>query len=472
MANPSLMPNSKLYLDINFLTMDIFAQNNYLYVPGGNHNTFEAFKKYPDFPTNANGKYVLDYYNDKSKKKAFVNFRLNGPSAMLVYGNHAFAITDAIRSVTSIRGIEVPTAKFAFEGLDYTPQQNISYKNKNFKIAELTWGEIGLSYAYQYKIKNKDCWSAGISIRHLWGFDGSYLTGNDVDYIVPNDSTIVINNLDAEYGLINRTNDDITGFGKSGMVKGTGWAFDIGITYTKLRNYTNNAFLSITKPCKSKYLDYDYRIGVSIIDLGAINYKAGSTYSLKTNVQDSIDINPFYQIKTIEAFNNTLSNSLYHNDYQTYSGEGYRIGLPSALSIQYDYHFKNDFYFNATLIKDFNLYKYHVSRPTILAFTPRYERRWFECQIPVSLYDYTNPRVGLAFRVRNFSIGTDKLGSFFNFNDLSGADLYFSLRVNFLKGKCPSKYKKYNVQPKKQVKDCNCPDILDTESNRWKHKKK
>ncbi len=473
MSNPSLMVNSKLYFDINFLTMDIFAHNNYVYVPSGNHSTLEGLKKYPDFPTAANEKYFIDYYTDKYKKNAYVNFRLNGPSAMLVYGDHAFAITDAIRSVTSVRGIELPTAKFTYEGLYYKPQQNIQYNTNNFRIAELTWGEIGLSYAYQYKIKNKSSWTAGISVRRLWGFDGTYLTANTLNYMVTNDTTVVINKIDGEYGLIGRTEDDITGFGSTGLAKGKGWAFDIGFTYTKLRNYAKLTFGSINQACKSKYLDYDYRIGVSIIDLGGINFKnGGNTYVLKSNTTDSVNIKPFYQITTIEGFNQTLSNSIYQNPGNSLSGSSYKIGLPSALSIQYDYHFRKDWYFNATIIKDFNLYKNHVSRPTILAITPRYERRWFECQVPLSLYDYRHPRVGLAFRLMNFTIGTDKLGSFFNFNDLTGADLYFSLRINFLKGKCPSKYKAPVMKPKKKVEDCNCPDKLDTESNRWKHKKK
>ncbi len=472
MTNPSSMINSKLYLDINFLTVDVFAHNNYLYIPGDNHNTFEAFKKYPDFPAAANGKYVLDYYTDNYKKNAYVNFRLNGPSAMVVFGKHAFAIHDGIRSTTSVRGISLPTAKFGFEGLDYRPQHNINYSTSNFKIAELTWGEIGISYAYQFKVKNKSSWSAGISIRRLWGFDGSYLTGKTCDYLVANDSIVVINKIDAEYGLISRNNDDLTGFGTSGIAKGKGWAFDIGVTYTKLKNHAKPTFGTITQPCKSQYLDYNYRVGISLIDLGGINFDAGSTYSLKSNIVDSVNIEPFYAISTIDGFNNTLSNSIYHNPSRSLSGSGYKIGLPSALCIQYDYHTKKNWYFNTTLIKNFNLYKNHVSRPTILAFSPRFENRWFECNVPISLYDYRHPRVGLAFRIMNFSIGTDKLGSFFNFNDLTGADIYFSLRMNFLKGKCPSKYKPYNFKSKNKVKDCDCPDMLDTQSNRWKHKKK
>jgi len=473
MTNPSSMVNSKLYLDINFLTLDIFLHNNYVYVPSGNHSTIQAFKRNPNFPTAANGKYVLDYYNDKYRKNAYVNFRLNGPSFMLVYGNHAFAITDGIRSVTSIRGIQLPTAKFSYEGLYYQPQQDIEYYTDNFRIAELTWGEIGLSYAYQYKLKNKDSWIAGISVRRLWGFDGTFLNGNKLNYNVTDDTTVVVYNIDGDYGIIGRSNDDITGYGNSGLVKGKGWAVDIGITYTKLSEYAKPTFGQIKQACKSIYRDYKYRIGVSIIDFGGIDFNnGGSTYSLSSNVTDSINIRPFYAISDVATFNRTLSSSIYDSPTASLSGGSYIVGLPSAFCIQYDYHFSKDWYVNTTLIKDFRLFKNQVDRPTILAISPRFERRWFECNLPLSLYDYRHPRVGLAFRVMNFSIGTDKLGSFFNFNDLTGADLYFSLRLNFLKGKCPSKYKPYNMSGKKKKEDCDCPVKQDVEHNRWKHRQK
>jgi hypothetical protein len=472
MTNPSSMVNSKLYLDINFLTMDVFVHNNYLYVPSGNHNSWEIFRHQPTWPAAANGKYVLDYYTDKYKKNAYVNFRLNGPSAMLVYGDHAFAIHDAIRSVTSVRGIELPTAKFGYEGLYYTPQQNINYNTSNFRLAELTWGEVGFSYAYQYKIKNKDSWTAGISIRRLWGFDGSYLQGNTLNYLVANDSTVVVNKIDGQYGLIGRSNDDLTGIGTSGLAKGKGWGFDIGITYTKLKDYAKPSFGRINRPCKSIYRDYVYRIGVSLMDLGSIKYDIGSNFSLVSTTQDSVLMDPFYAIGDIEAFNSTLSNGIYHNPSRSFTGTGYKIGLPSAFCVQYDYHWKENWYLNATLIKDFNLYRYHVDRPTILAFIPRWEKRWFEVNVPFSLYDYRHPRMGLSLRLMNFTIGTEKLGMLFNFNDVTGADIYFSLKINFLKGKCPSVYKPYKLFDKKKKEDCNCPVKLDTEKNRWKHRAK
>jgi hypothetical protein len=80
-----------------------------------------------------------------------------------------------------------------------------------------------------------------------------------------------------------------------------------------------------------------------------------------------------------------------------------------------------------------------VHRPAELSITPRYETRWLEVSLPVSLYDWYLPRVGLAIRVYGFTIGCDKLGGFFNFNDFTGMDVYFSIKYFLDKGLCRTK---------------------------------
>ena len=48
------------------------------------------------------------------------------------------------------------------------------------------------------------------------------------------------------------------------------------------------------------------------------------------------------------------------------------------------------------------------------------------------------PRIGLAARFWFFTIGTDKLLGFFNLTDFTGMDIYMSIKLNFLKGRCKS----------------------------------
>ena len=61
--------------------------------------------------------------------------------------------------------------------------------------------------------------------------------------------------------------------------------------------------------------------------------------------------------------------------------------------------------------------------------TPRFETYWFEAALPISLYEYQYPQLGLSLRLGPLSIGTDKLGHWIKQSDLYGADIYFHLKV-------------------------------------------
>ncbi|MCB0640336.1 MAG: hypothetical protein KDC44_01795, partial [Phaeodactylibacter sp.] len=64
-----------------------------------------------------------------------------------------------------------------------------------------------------------------------------------------------------------------------------------------------------------------------------------------------------------------------------------------------------------------------------LAVTPRFEHRWFEAGLPISLYNYDQLQVGLYGRVGPLTIGTEKLGALFLSNNLSGMDIYIGFKV-------------------------------------------
>ncbi len=79
-----------------------------------------------------------------------------------------------------------------------------------------------------------------------------------------------------------------------------------------------------------------------------------------------------------------------------------------------------------------------VWRPAQIAVIPRYEDRFFGVMIPVSLFDYKDPRIGLAVRVYSLTLGTDRLGSLLGISNFNGMDFYFSFRFNIGKGSCSS----------------------------------
>jgi len=433
--NPSSMTGSKPYLDINLIALDIFLQNNFIYMDKNEYHlfNFQLPSHKEQYGTESRNFYV---YNNKSLRDLYLQFRVNGPGAMLVYGNSAFAISTDVRSVFSGKNVPYEIANFAYLGLNYVPQHNIEYKDIiPFKMGELTWAEVGLSYAYTFRARNLEKITAGITIRRLFGYSGFYAKVNNVDYVVPNDSTINVHNLNAQIGYsvpINYNNDG----GTNGKVfSGHGFSGDVGITYTHLSGvYSEDYFNTL---CSQAYNDYLYRIGVALIDIGAIRFNTHSaTYSInnKSSYWNDVD---WFHFKSIQQLMDTVSYKFYGNNQASYQGNSFYMWLPSALSIQFDYHYFKRWYVNASFIYGFDLSPASVSRPSEISISPRYESRGLEVDFPVSLYDWNKLRVGLSLRYYYLTIGTEKLGEFFRISNFTGLDFYVALHFFIDKGDCP-----------------------------------
>jgi len=438
-VNPSGLHNSKTYLDIQFLGADVFLQNNFLYIDKKDYKFSNFFKSGYEFPTHKEdyGTEVRAFYTypNKRAKSAFLNVRIDGPGAMLIWGDHAFAITTAARQVFSMHHVPYELANFGYLGLNYKPQQNINYQdNKPFSITEMAWAEVGLSYAYTFYERGIDKLSAGISVRRLFGFAGAYMYSRQLDYIVINDSTMSVKNMDAEMGLSLPIAYDGNTIQNDKTVKGGGFGFDIGITYQRLKkSHYQDYFPTL---CAQRYEDYLYRIGVALIDIGGIRFKTNAEKYTIDNRSSYWENLTSFEFRNIAQLLDTISYKFYGNNEDAFAGNKFTMWLPSALSVQFDYHFRKNWYVNASLIYGFPLSRTSIARPAELTITPRYESRWFEASLPVSLYDWNLTRIGLAFRVYGFTIGTDKLGGFFNLNDFTGMDIYFSVKLFFKKGRC------------------------------------
>ena len=439
--NPSAMPGSKQWLDIQLVGVDLSFQNNYLYLSKHEFVFWDIFKPGFVLPSH-DEEYATEVrnfyrYNNANRKNVFINLRINGPGAMVIWKNHAFGIHTAMRSVTSARKIPYDLANFMYLGLNYKPQQNINYKtDKRFGMFQMNWFEVGLSYAYKVYGRGFNRLDAGISVRKLFGLTGLYAVVEDIDYMVPDDTTLQINNMKAEYGFSLPIDYNSNGLGTATdpLVAGGGWGFDLGVTYTRLKRLHQEQY--IDRLCEQQYEDYLYRIGVALIDIGGIRFKdRAQTYSIDNRSSYWENLTQF-DFQTVNQLMDTISYQFYGDPTATYQDEKFTLWLPSALSAQFDYHYNKNWYVNAALIFPFKFSKVSLTRPSLLALTPRYESRWFDASLPISLYDWTQLRMGLSFRVYLLTIGTEKLGPLLGFSNFNGMDFYFSIKIPLEKGVC------------------------------------
>jgi hypothetical protein len=376
--NPSLMADSKLYLDINVLATDVFFQTDLI-------------------------------------KNGYGSFRLNGPSVMLNRGRHAFAITDAARTAISYKKIDLGTTTYNGQEID------------EYKVAGLAWAEIGFSYAYVFKRIEKSVWSGGLTLKALGGAGGGYFANTGTGYTFSNSFSQNLGSLGG------------------GMGAGKGMGIDLGVTYEKKVRPVN--LLTFKKLCQQKFGDYVYRAGISIIDIGSIKFsnKANNSQfntNLTGHIPNSLIDSSYYELlgdSSIQQYNSSSNK------------ESFSMNLPAAVCLQFDYHYKKNWYFNGTFVQGLNFSNSFVRRPTMLAVTPRFEKRWFEANLPLSVSDMKYFRLGLSLRVWNFTIGTDNLLGSLGVGTHASFNIYTSLKINFAKGRCGRKKGVSMFDPFKQL---------------------
>lgn len=442
--NPSSMHNYKTYFEVQLIATDIFFQNNYLFLSKKDYRFLSFFKggfKIPSHVENyGTGERNFYWYSDRTGKNVFVNLRLNGPGVMLVRGKDAIALTTAVRAVISSHNFPFELATFSYLGLNYKPYQAINFHDRRpFSAQALLWGEVGLSYSRIVYERGFDKLSAGISIRRLMGVAGLYVNSLNLDYIVFDDSTASVKNMNMKGGIslpINYSNNELS---TSPLIKGGGFGFDLGVTYVHLKRYHQNQYFN--KLCAQSYEDYDYRLGIALIDIGAIQFKKNAiSFGIDNRSSYWQNLN-HYHYANINQLLDTVSFRSYGDKTSAYTGNKFMIWLPAALSIQLDYHYRANWYINGSLIYAFQFSGNTLARPSQIGITPRYETSWLEVNMPVSLYDWRLLRVGLSVRIYGFTVGTDKLGGYFSANDFTGLDFYCSIKFFLEKGKCRNSQK-------------------------------
>jgi len=439
MINPAGMTTNKVYLDINLVSADFFVRNNFAYLPKEDFTIWDAFKSDYQYPTYGDDGRNIVRYNNEKFKYATLNARVLGPSVMLQIGDHGFGFTSGVRYLMTGNRIPWNIAEFAYNGLDYSELHNIEFDNDNTDFNTSAWMEIGLSYAYNVLKYYDQQLTVGISVKKLWGYAGGYVAAQNIQYVVPDDSTINIQNLNAEIGYsfpVDYNNNEFSGNSTFG---GSGVGIDIGAVFIKKKDVDLNKWRG-GKLCSQEYTDYDYRIGVSIIDIGRVKYTNNAQLHSFDDVSKywaSIDT---LQFNNMNTFMHVVSNTLYGDPDASLVSNTIKVGLPTAFSLQADFNMRNNIYIAGMWIHPVRINMHTLRRPAQLAVIPRYETRFFELSVPISLFEYKYPRVGLAARFYFLTIGTERLGTYIGMADMNGLDIYASIKIGINKGSCKKKF--------------------------------
>lgn len=420
--NPSNIVDAKPWLDINIVGASFFARNNYAYYPNTTLLNFDSFKNQPSF------------FSDVKTINGYADFDIKGPSASIVLQDHAISLFTNIRSITNVSKIPGVVGKIASEG-GITLSDTGLYEVDNARIKSMSWGEVGLTYGKILKKRGYNMFTGAITVKRLLGFQNASVMVDDASVEV----------YDTEVASLLSTNSKYS-YAEPDFNAGRGWGTNLGFTYKKMKDDVTH-YVPHSKFSGCEQINYKYKVGVSLLDVGYINFNNGAyfgTYNENTIINDIND--------TQDISDETQS---------IQEGETFTAFLPLAASVQFDYNINDKFYLNATAVQRIPMANtFGVERANLLAVSARYETKRFGVGLPISMqnYDINTTQVGLAFRFANITIGSDNFLPIVVKHDVKAADIYFSLKYTIFKSPA-CKDKKRGKSGRRGSVDCPAWDF-------------
>ena len=433
--NPAFIANSKLYADINLIGANFGYYHNDSYLENPDSYTYDYLHlKKIGFPIQAS---KTNYYlNHKPEfENGFIAAREMGPAFMLNSGRNAFSFSYSIRENVSLTGIPDVLGSLLQKGFaDSSTIAHGAYNiNKPIRVAGMVWSETAFTYARVLRSDTKDIMTLGATLKYLTGFGGGYLSIDNIGFTMASKDQISLTHSSAKIAMSIPFgyNDGQSQFGyESNYKRGHGFGTDLGFT---LQHNTENHYVQrFSRYCEQEFAQYDYRLSVSLIDLGYITFKNNALSGTLVNTKPiNYNINNI-QFYSIQSAVDTINKRFNPTD-SSITRKKFSIVTPTALSFQYDKRFTDNIYVTAAAIIGIPVSKNTIKRPSQLAIIPRYESDIFEVSLPVSLYEFSRPRLGLSARIFFLTLGTDRLISLGGVHDYYGYDFYASIRLNFMK---------------------------------------
>ena len=445
--NPASIVDSRFKTDINLVGVSVLLGND-LY--GLSFSDFSDFEDLDDDSA----------FLPNEEVNFFGNVDVLGPSFMFnITPKHAIGLFTRARMFFNINDINAEIFNAVIDGFD--EDQDLTVGQTSLFLTATAWAEFGLTYAGVVLDKEQHFLKAGLSLKYLQGFGNSYASATNLslDY----DADIL--NPDASDGIITTTGEVVYGASQDefddfeAISNSTGFSADLGVIYEWRPNYKD--YLLKDKEGKTFWdkssNKYKLQVGLSLTDLGSLDFEGGISerYNLNRTVsQDDFD-NQDGDIDDILSL------------YQlSDTGDEVSTKLPTALHITTDWNINQKFYVNLNAdLPVTSRSEANVNRlTTLVSLTPRFERKWFTFQLPLSYLEYSGFMMGAGFRAGPLYLGSGSIISMLISDESESVDAYFGLKIPIYQRKLKDKdgdgvYDKIDDCPEQEgpVENAGCP---------------
>jgi len=406
--------------DLNLVSAGLFLQTNYAYLENASlfsaiSNTSDLVESTPENNSQNNSTAsFFDYDDGTSKKFVSENITLNGPSFLLKLNENTFGIFTNVRNYLGVNRVE-PAFNYATYR-NTADNENIAINP--FKMGFINWSEIGLHYGRNI---NSNL-SVGANLKYLNVYDAMFVNSKSATNMAKDEDDLLFENIDIDFGTAgNFDSDSENDYGYSLSKNGSGIALDLGVNYILESN--NNA-------------PYQLSLGASLIDFGFANLKSkAGQYGITTDIPFEIRTNELKDIEDHEEVIDiiqaqTSEGDLSVGNYSTFEDNKFKIWLPVGIALQADYAFTENLFLSANLVRRVRLKGAMAERSNSFNISPRYESRWIDVMMPLTLVNDSKFNWGLAVRLAFITIGTDNFQSLIGKKEFNGTDFYASIKIN------------------------------------------
>ena len=420
-GNPTAIVDAPFFLDINLFSTDFNLSNNYLrwdrqlfrlgagpWADSSYNNRFQDFRR--------------DYLRerDRSQARFHQSFLVQGPSVALRLGKHSFALSTALRQQWYMDNLDRRMADFILEELRDPSQWNILFENKRFNTLMAAWSELAFTYGREVYSQGPHRIQAAVQPKFALAAASAYFYADQLDLIFRNNDTLDVQISDIRFGYSNNLRDSQLlqrPLARNIFNRGS-LALDLGLAYEWRPDEGEEA--------SQGHTPYKARVALGLHDLGFLRFDRGNFGGNFAGTAQSWDLNNI-DVQGIESFGRLMQDSF----NMTSNRDPYRLRLPTSFSLQVDYRVWKAFYvqFSGLLAFSQNDAPLRLHALNQFSLCPRFEHRWFDVALPLSLDGYGNFRSGLSARLGPLFLGSANLLNFISGRYVHGLQGFMGLKI-------------------------------------------
>jgi hypothetical protein len=401
--NPANVVDSPFKADINLVSASAFGGSDYLGI-----NVSDII--------NSNGGFDFDLDAEKFPKNDnnfFFNADVLGPSFMFnLNKKSSIAITTRVRAFLNINNISGELYESLADGFDET--NDFEFNMDNFNGTIHAWAEVGLTYG-RILMKNDDhLLKGGLTLKYLQGGGSAFFSAPSITGFYDASANTLATTGNLNYGL---SQEEFEAEDLEFNNLTAGFGVDLGFSYQwneKKQEVVND---SITQ----RYSKYKLKIGMSITDIGSINYKESELTAYDLN--NTVDVDSFDEGNTGQTLDSLYSGVT--------SIRSTKIKLPTALNLLIDYKIKNKLY--VSLASSFSLVATNSATANgiinTVTIAPRLETKWFSIYSPISFRQYGDFAWGAGLRFGPLMVGSGSVLTNLLSDSSKTTDVYVGLKV-------------------------------------------